>query len=187
MKLKFVIAGAAALALAACGGDADEAATEDTTVADQTAMPDDTAADATMPTAGQAFADMQASSDMYEVEAGKLAQQNGTAQAVKDFGAMMERDHTKSSEDLKAAAAQASGVTVNPQMTAKHQSDLDALRNAGSNFDSVYKQQQVAAHTQALSMLRNFADNGDAQPLKDFASKTATVVEGHLEHARELP
>lgn len=187
MKTRFLLAGAAALALAACGGDADEAANEDTAMNEQSAMVDDTAADPALPTTGQAFADMQAASDMYEVEAGKLAQQNGTSQEVKDFGAMMERDHTKSTADLKTAAGQASGVTVNAQMTAKHQSDLEALRSAGANFDSVYKQQQVAAHTQALSMLRNYADNGDAQPLKDFASKTATAVEGHLNEARELP
>jgi putative membrane protein len=187
MKTRFLFAGAAALALAACGGDADEAATEDTAAADQTAVADEPAADPAMPTTGQEFANMVAASDMYEVEAGKLAQQNGTSQAVKDFGAMMERDHTKSTADLKTAAGEAGGVTVNAQMSAKHQADLEALRSAGDNFDSVYKEQQVAAHTQALALLRNFADNGDAQPLKDFAGKTATAVEGHLTEARELP
>lgn len=185
MKTRNWLAGCAALALAACGGDAEEDVVTEDTTADQAALAPD--ADAEMPTTAQAFADKVAASDAYEIEAGRLAQETGTSQAVKDFGAMMVEDHTTSTENLTAAAAQASGVSVNPQMTAKQQSDLEALRNAGDRFDSTYKQQQVAAHEQALAMLRNYASSGDDQALRDFASQTATVVEGHLNQARELP
>lgn len=190
MKSKFLFAGAAALALAACG-DAeqdvmDDPALEDPT-AGQTELQTEPMPDANMPTSAQEFADMQASSDMYEIEAGRLAEENGSSQAVQEFGAMMERDHTESTANLQEAAQQADGVTVDPQLTAKHESDLEALRNAGENFDSTYKQQQIAAHQQALDMLQNYASNGDNQALRDFASQTATVVEGHLEQARQLP
>ena len=187
MKTRFLFAGAAALALAACGDSADEPLTGDAAVVEQDTLAVDSAsADSAMPTNAQGFANAIAASDMYEIEAGKLAQQNGQSQAVKDFGAMMEKDHTQSTADLKAAAGQAQGVTVNPQLTEKHQSDLDSLRNAGTNFDAVYKQQQVAAHEQALSMLQGYARDGDAAPLKDFATKAAGIVEGHLEQARNL-
>src|SRR5690606_7988374 len=63
---------------------------------------------------------------------------------------------------------------------------LDALRNAGTNFDSVYAQQQVQAHQEALNLLQTQAQTGTAEPLKAFASQTAPIVEGHLEHAQEL-
>jgi len=191
MTNRILLAGAATLALtlAACSGgeEAAPADTDDTVMADPAATDAAAGADAAaMPTTAQAFVDMAAASDMFEVEAGKLAGQMGTAQEVKDFAAMMVADHTKSSADLKAAAAEGEGVTVNPRMTAKQQSDLDALRAAGTGFDALYKQQQVAAHEQALAMLRGYAANGDVQALKDFAGKTAPVVEGHLEHARGL-
>ena len=190
MKLKFMLAASAALALGACGSSEDATApdamaTESGAMADANAAA--AAADASLPTDAQGFVDMASASDMYEVEAGKLAQDMGKAQAVKDFGEMMETDHTKSTADLKAAAAKADGVTVNPQLTPKQQSDLDALKNAGDNFDSVYKTQQLAAHQQALSLLQNYASAGDQQALKDFASNTATVVQTHLEHAQMLP
>jgi putative membrane protein len=100
---------------------------------------------------------------------------------------MMVKDHSTSTANLKTAAAQVSGVTVNPQMTALQQNNLDALRNAGDTFDTVYAQQQVSAHEQALSLLQDYAANGDAAPLKTFAGDTATVVEGHLTKARDLP
>lgn len=184
MKIKFLLASTAALALAACGDATDDAVPADDMAA--APMPHDLTADAAMPTTAQEFAAMQASSDAYEIEAGRMAQENATDQAVKDFGAMMVEDHTTSTANLKTAAGQAEGVTVTPQMTTEQQSNLDALRNAGENFDRVYMQQQVAAHEKALGMLRNYAAGGDSQPLQQFATQTATVVEGHLERAREL-
>jgi putative membrane protein len=189
MKLKSLLAASAALALAACGSSEDTTA-PDAMATDAGAMADANAAaaaDAALPTDAQHFVDMASASDMYEVEAGKLAQDMGKSQEVKDFGEMMVTDHTKSTADLKAAAANVEGVTVNPQLTPKQQSDLDALKAAGDSFDSVYKTQQVAAHQQALSLLQNYASAGDQQALKDFASKTAQVVQTHLEHAQMLP
>lgn len=182
MKAHLFLAAASALALAACGDAAD---TDATVTGD--AMAEQTATTAPVALTAQAFVDAASASDTFEVEAGKLAQQTGTSQAVKDFGAMMVADHTKSTADLRAAAVQATGVTVNPQLTAKQQSDLAALRNAGDNFDNLYAQQQVAAHDAALQLLKDYAASGDAASLKAFAGNTAPVVEGHLTHARELP
>lgn len=182
----FLAAAAGALTLAACG-DADEPAADATATGD--AMAEQTAAPTATATAvtAQAFVDTASASDLYEIEAGKLAQEMGKSQEVKDFGAMMVKDHTKSSADLKTAAASATGVTVNPQMTPMQQSNLDALKDAGDNFDTVYAQQQVAAHEMALQLLKDYAAGGDTASLKDFAGKTAPVVETHLGHARELP
>jgi putative membrane protein len=188
MKFAFPLAATAALALAACGSSEEPAPMASDTPTGALAEADAAAsATAALPTDAQGFVDMASASDMYEIEAGKLAQQMGQSQAVKDFGQMMETDHTKSTADLKAAAAQVDGVTVAPRLDPKQQSDLDALRAAGDDFDSVYKAQQVTAHTQALALLRNFAAAGEAQPLKDFASKTAPVVETHFGHAQDLP
>lgn len=184
MKAKLLVTAAGALALAACGSPSNETA-PDETLATDTATPTETAAPAI--TMAQPFVDAASASDAYEIEAGRLAQTMGTSQKVKDFGAMMVKDHTTSTTNLKAAAAQAAGVTVNAQMTALQQNDLDTLRNAGATFDTVYAQQQVAAHEQALSLLRDYAASGDSAPLKTFASNTVTVVEGHLAKARELP
>jgi len=63
---------------------------------------------------------------------------------------------------------------------------LDALRNAGDQFDQTYLQQQVTAHEQALTLLQGQAERGTVEPLKAFAAEAAPVVEGHLEQVREL-
>ncbi|HYD23736.1 MAG TPA: DUF4142 domain-containing protein [Croceibacterium sp.] len=184
MQIRLSIVSAAALALAACGSNDDAApAADDTATADVAAEP--AAPDATT---AQGFTDTVAASDMYELEAAKLAQEMGTGEKVKAFAAMMATDHTKSSADLKAAAGESDPpVTVAPALTAKQQGDLDALRSAGDNFDTVYAQQQVAAHEQALALLQAYGADGDSAPLKAFATATAMVVEHHLDEARTLP
>jgi len=186
---------AAALALAGCSGTNDNttpSATEEANAGAAIDVPSGDASGATaeagMATGAQGFVDNAAASDQFEIESSKLAQTMAKDAAVKDFAAMMVKDHTKSSTELKAAAAKATpAVTVAPKLTSQQQSDLDALKSAGANFDKLYAQKQVAAHTQALALLQGYAATGDAAPLKDFASKTAPVVSKHLDHAKKLP
>lgn len=182
MIIRLATASAAALALAACSAEETEApSAEDTTAA---AAP---AAEAPDPSTPQGFVTAVASSDMYEIEAGRLAGQLGSGQEVKDFGAMMVRDHTASSDKLKAAVANGGAQqTVPAAMLPKHQQLLAALRNAGDAFDSVYLQQQAAAHQEALALLQGQGDSGTVEPLKAFAAAAVPVVEGHLTHLREL-
>ncbi|MGX7953153.1 DUF4142 domain-containing protein [Tsuneonella sp. HG249] len=191
MKTTLLFTAAATLALGACSGsgtgtetgEAGEAGTSLTESGAGNAAA--ASAEAAAPADAQRFVDAIAASDMFEIESGKLAQQSAKSQEVKDFAAMLVKDHTKSSADLKAAAG-SQNLTVNPQMTARQRSDLDALKSAGDNFDRTFKQQQVAAHTAALSLLQGHAERGEGT-LKDFAAKTAPVVEGHLKEARTLP
>jgi putative membrane protein len=190
MTIRYILAASAVLAISACNSEPAEpdtnAAMADQQTADTgTAMAGQDAGAATAMTAQQ-FVDAAAGSDAYEVEAGRMASEMGTAESVKSFGAMMVEGHTKTTQDLTAAAGQAS-TTVSPAMNAKQQADIEALRNAGDAFDATYAAQQVAAHQTTLSMMRDYASSGDSQPLRDFATATAPVVEEHLTMARELP
>ncbi len=183
---------AGALTLTACGDAADETTTDpnadmavnDTANTDAATPP---AGQAAMPASPQEFVDMAAASDMFEIESARLAQEMGSSQTVKDFAAMMIEDHTTSSNNLKSAAAEAEpALNVAPKLTADQQAQLDELRQAGDQFDAVYKQQQVAAHEKALALLQGYANSGGPEALTSFAGETATVVEGHLDHARGL-
>ena len=184
MKTRVLIASAAALALAACGSN--EETTEAPDAEDIAVAPADPAAEPD-PATPQGFVAMAASSDRYEIEAGRLAQEMGRDQAIKDFGEMMVMDHASSSEKMRAAVAEGgASLSIPPEMLPKHQQQLAALRNAGDNFDSVYAQQQVAAHQEALNLLQDQAETGTVESLKMFAAEIAPVVEGHLERARDL-
>ena len=180
MKFGITLAASSLLALAACGSSSDETPTAAATdVAIETPAPD---------VAVQQFVDTVAASDVYETEAGKLAQEKGSSQAVKDFGAMMVKDHAASTAALKAAVAKNPKLMLTPQVTSSQQSKLDQLTAAtGTRFDQIYSIQQVGAHEDALGLLKDFATSGTDEPLRDFAGKTAPVVEHHLEEAKKVP
>lgn len=188
----------AALTLAACG-DRNDTTTAEANVAtenlsiDDSAMADApdgnlTAPAAVMPSTPQEFADLAAASDQFEIESGTIAQEKAQAGPVKEFAAMLVKDHTKSTADLKAAAGQADpAITPAPVLDAEQTANLAALRAAsGADFDRLYIQQQIPAHEKALALLQGYSASGDAVPLRDFASKVAPVVQQHLEHARSL-
>jgi putative membrane protein len=132
------------------------------------------------------FVTMAASSDMFEIQSSQLAMQNSKQDSVRQFAERMVADHTKASQELKAAAAEAK-ITVPTQMVEKHAAEFGKLKNAqGEQFDAAYVQAQLAAHQEALKLLQSYAQGGDSAPLKAHATKTAPVVQGHLEHAQKL-
>lgn len=185
MKATMAIGLAGALVLAACNDTQDDQTVAEATPTDLATPTAPPAPDGSTP---QGFVDIASASDRYEVEAGRLAQDMGKSDEVKAFGAMMVKDHTTSSANLKTAVAEAgNGLAVNPALTDKQQRDLDQLRTAGENFDAMYAQQQVSAHEAALALLQGQASGGTVEQLKAFAAKTAPVVEHHLGEARDLP
>lgn len=176
---------------AAYGNDAmaaNEAGTSDqlNNAAAATAMGNNMAAPGAV--TAQQFVDTASATDAYEIAAAKLAESKSSSKPVKDFAAQMIKDHTKSTADLKTAAAKADGKpTVKGEMTAEQQANLTALQGkTGADFDSAYISQQVDAHQKALAALQSYAQTGDSPPLKDFASNTAKVVEHHLDMAQKL-
>lgn len=187
MHFKFtVLAAAATLALAACSAEPADAPA-DNTAADDTAMNDDMGADTAAPMSGQEFANMAAASDMYEIEAAKIAIDNTDNADVRELAQMIMTDHQKATADLKTASAAAEpAITVTPAMNADQQSMLDALKGAGDNFDKTYLEQQITAHEKALAMVQAYAKNGDVEALKAHAGKVAGPIEMHLDRAREL-
>jgi putative membrane protein len=134
------------------------------------------------------FGNTIAASDMFEIESGKLAAEKGSSEAIKSFGSTLQTDHTKSTADLKAAAAKAEpAITPAPAMTAEQQGNLDKLNAAsGAEFDKLFGEQQVAAHEKALATLQAYSAGGDVPALREFATKAATVVQGHLDKAHGL-
>lgn len=174
--------------LAGCGGNTDTS----TTVTNQGAMTEivtdtpngtDNSTIATPAMTGMGFANAAASTDAYEIAAGKLASDKATSPALKDFGKMMVQHHTKSTADLKAAAGKATPAIVpDATLDAEQTANLEALRKAsGTEFDTLYRTQQIAAHQKALAAMEGYAATGDVPELKSFASSTASVVQAHLE------
>jgi putative membrane protein len=122
---------------------------------------------------------------MTEVEAGKLAQEKGASQDVKDFGAMMVKDHTQNDEDLMALA-QTKGVTIPTTLDKMHQGMIDSLNSkSGAAFDKAYIDDMVNGHTKMLKLMKGEEMSKDAD-MKDFATKTSDTVQMHLSKAEGI-
>jgi len=121
-----------------------------------------------------------------EVEAGKLAQEKGNSQAVKDFGAMMVKDHTAANEKLNAIAS-SEGIELPTsssvgQMASK--TKLEVL--SGDTFDKAYIKNQAAAHVDTATLFKKEIASGEDAKAKAFASETLPTVQAHLKKIRQI-
>ena len=126
--------------------------------------------------------------DRYEVEAGMIARDRAQSAMVRDFANQMVTGHTETTRQLMAAVS-AAGMPAppQPQLTQRHLAMLAELRGvAAAQFDDRYMAQQVAAHQEALTLHRTFADRGDRPPLRDHAARTAPAVQMHLDMAQRM-
>ena len=133
-----------------------------------------------------AFVENAARSDMYEIQAGQLAEQKSKSAGVKAFAKMMVTDHTALEKEMKPLVAKA-GLTPPAGLDERRKGFLDNLKAASpADFDKAYIDQQVAAHEEALSLMKGYAENGGDADLKAAAAKTAPKVQAHLDKARAL-
>jgi putative membrane protein len=137
-----------------------------------------------------AFARAAAIGDLYEIDAGRLAQQRSKTPAVKAYAAGMVRDHAAADEKLgKMLGADGVGIGVTPAngLDSAHQAMLDQLKAApAADFDQMYLNQQVTAHEQAADLFNGYAQKGDEPALKAFAMQGLPMIDNHLAMAKQL-
>ena len=116
-----------------------------------------------------------ASGGMMEVQLGEMAGRNASSQAVKDFGAMMVRDHSKANEELKTLAA-AKNITLPAALGKEEQEHVSKMSaQKGSEFDKHYIDMMVDDHKEDIDHFEKAAKSKDAD-LSAFASKTLPVL-----------
>lgn len=127
-----------------------------------------------------------AMSDMTEIEAAKIAEQKGNADEKK-FAAMMVKDHTKTSTELKSMATGEMKAAIPSALGDASEKKLAKLRDAKpEDFAATYDPMQVSAHKDAVSLFERYAKGGDNNALKDWAGKTLPALQHHLEMAEAL-
>lgn len=133
-----------------------------------------------------AFVTNAAISDMYEIQAGQIAQKKATSADVKAFGKMMVTEHTAMSNEMKPLVT-AAGKTPPAGLDERRKGLIDNLNAASAaDFDKVYLGQQEAAHSEALTLVQGYADHGDDAGLKAGATKAVPKVQAHLDKVKAL-
>lgn len=130
------------------------------------------------------FVKVVTSSNAFEIESSKLAEQKAKDADVKDFAKQMISDHTKAGEELKKAA-KIEGAE--PPLSPKHAAMLETLKGASDqDFQPLYIDMQATAHTEAVSLFATYAKGGDDPAVKAFAEKTLPTLEMHKMHVQKL-
>jgi putative membrane protein len=147
-----------------------------------------TAAELANPLIAPGYLAQAASSDMFEIQSGQLAQQMSQNASVQSFAGMLITDHTQSTQMLMSAATAAHVYTPPPTLLPPQQAMLDQLRGAGSGyaFDQAFQQAQIQAHQQALMLHQNYANSGDVGALRTTAGQIVPVIQKHLQMAQSL-
>jgi putative membrane protein len=126
-----------------------------------------------------AFVMKAAVGGMMEVEAGKLAQQKGSNDRVKNFGAMMERDHSKANSELSSMVS-GRGIVLPTALPADEQKHLDAMgKMTGKAFDNHYVNMMVSDHAKDIDEFKKQVSKGADAQLKNWVSNTLPTLQVH--------
>ncbi|HEY4209200.1 MAG TPA: DUF4142 domain-containing protein [Puia sp.] len=126
-----------------------------------------------------------ADAGMTEVQLGQLAQQKGTRKDVKDYGAMMEKDHTAAGDKLKALATQ-KNITLPTSISPEMQKNVDDLqKKSGKDFDKAYISMMVDDHKKVISAFEDESKKGSDADIRSFADSTLHTLRHHLQEAEK--
>lgn len=187
-KLSLAAAACIALSVACNDGstDAIKSANESNEVKLDSA--ENTVGEANVPVSEEdtKFAVKAASAGMTEVQLGELAQQKASSQKVKDFGAMMVRDHTKANDELKSLAGMKS-ITLPPAPGEDHMDHIKKMtEKSGKEFDKDYMKMMVDDHESAIKSFEEASNDGKDADVKAFATKTLPTLRAHLDSAKAI-
>jgi len=125
------------------------------------------------------FAVKAANGGMAEVAMGKMAQQKGMSQEVKDFGAKMVTDHTKANDNMMALAKQ-KNITLPAAISNDEQKKMDDMaKKSGKDFDKAYVHEMVDDHNKDVKDFEDASKNLKDADLKAFATTTLPTLKMH--------
>jgi len=134
--------------------------------------------------ADKAFAMKAAAGGLAEVAFGKLAQQNGSNDQVKQFGSRMVDDHSKANDELKKIAS-SKGIALPADLDAKHKSEMAKMQKlTGAQFDRAYMDSMVKDHKEDVADFHKESTAGKDSDIKAFAAKTLPTLQDHLKMAQ---
>lgn len=133
----------------------------------------------------QKFVSEAAQGNMMEVKLGTLAGDKAESQAVKDFGAMLVKDHGDAETKLATAAAN-ENLTVPAELDAKHQMVVDKLSAmSGAEFDKAYMAMMVKDHREDIKKYEKAAQHIEIEAIKMYAEECLPILHKHLSQAEQ--
>lgn len=134
----------------------------------------------------KAFVKKAASGGKMEVELGRMAKTKAKSQEVKDFGALMVKDHGKANDELKQILSK-KNLKAPRKLEAKHNATKLMLKPlSAEQFDKQYMEHMVSDHMNDVAEFKEAQQSVADQDIKGWIEKTLPVLENHLDQAKKL-
>lgn len=133
--------------------------------------------------------------NMMEIEAGKLAERQGTPK-VQDYGKMLVKDHQANDKQLATFARQ-HGLSKIPAYQPRSQAEQQAQQDMkdamarlrelqGADFDRAFLNQMVLDHQKAIAKVDQAMSAAKDPAYAELLRTTRPVLQRHEDRAREL-
>jgi putative membrane protein len=127
-----------------------------------------------------------ASCNNAEIEISKLADSRANSAPVREFAAMLLKDHKAAYDKLGDLAKErklgiAAGLEKETRDEIKRLSKLE-----GAEFDRAFLQHTIREHKKAISIFENQAKKGQEADIREYAKELLPDLRKHLSKAEEL-
>ncbi|HEX8038349.1 MAG TPA: DUF4142 domain-containing protein [Chryseosolibacter sp.] len=136
----------------------------------------------------QVFVENAATSNMAEIEIGKVAVTKATDSLVRSFAQKMIDDHTQAQNELQGIANDFNGVdwpTDMGQSNTSVKAQLDSA-DSGYSFDTLYLGTQIRMHQNAKTTYQTATTTTTETRVRTYASKYLPYIQEHLDEADSL-
>jgi putative membrane protein len=123
-------------------------------------------------------------SNLTEIEAGKLAQDNGHSKATKDYGKMLVSDHTSADDQVRALAKEEK-IDLSASTPVVGSNSLADL-TAGPAFDRRFARSMVDDHKKVIAEVTAARDTTTDAKLKTLLAGLLPTLEKHESMAESL-
>lgn len=123
---------------------------------------------------------------MMEVEAANFVLQKSGNKSVKEFAALMLKDHTKANHDLEGVAKK-KGIALPGMLPDEQMKDMTKMKElSGRSLDVYYITMMIHDHASTEAMFKQASIRFDDADLKSFLKNTLPVIQGHHKMADKL-
>lgn len=133
-----------------------------------------------------AFYKHAAEGGIAEVNVGTLAQQKSDNPSVKEFGAMMVKDHSAANEKLKSIAASKNISLPTSASIAQTASKAKLEILSGKTFDKSYIKGMIRDHQEDIALFKKEAESGQDPDAKAYAIAALPTLQAHLRKIQSI-
>jgi putative membrane protein len=133
-----------------------------------------------------AFIQKAIAGNLAEIKVGQLAQQKGASESVRNFGMVLERDHSTANQQAMSAAA-TMGVTSPAEPGRKEQAEYRHLASlSGAKFDKAFVKAMVKDHKKDIAEYEKEVKAASNSPAASYAETSLPTLQKHLRLAESL-